>query len=77
MAQLNTKPTQDQTWVEAPAKHPSSYISALKHISAQASTCAPQNRMIERLRECTDLELESFGIKRSEIERLVYGQKLA
>ncbi len=77
MAQSNTKPTQDQNWVEAPAKRPSSYISALKHISAQASSCAPQNRMIERLRKCSDLELARFGIKRSEIERTVYGQKLA
>jgi len=54
---------------------PSSYISALKHFSSQARQCAPQNRMIERLRECTDMELARIGLNRAEIEQSVYGRK--
>jgi|GEM_PF-4626025 len=53
-----------------------SYISALKHLSSKSRTDAEKNRMIERLRECTDMELAKIGINRAGIERLVYGGEL-
>lgn len=54
-----------------------SYISALKLMSSKSKMDAKRNRMIERLRECTDMELASIGLNRDDIERSVYGSKLA
>jgi len=70
MAQTNGKTkqlVQDKT---------SSYISALKHLSSKSRTDAEKNRMIEKLRECTDMELQKIGVSRAGIERLVYGGEL-
>jgi len=52
--------------------NPRSYVAALNHFSKRASSCAAQNRKIDQLRFCSDLELEKLGLKRSEIETYVY-----
>lgn len=49
------------------------YISTLKHMSSRSKKHEPQNRLIEKLRKCTDMELRSIGLTRAEIERFVYG----
>lgn len=77
MALLNSKPMQSPSDAEAASSQPGSYISALKQFSAQVQSCAPQNRMIERLRRCSDMELQKIGIERSDIERTVYRRNLA
>lgn len=69
---INGQHSLDETGDVAVGADPHSYIAALKHFSARANTCAERNKMVDRLRKHTDAELAKMGIKRSEIEQLVY-----
>ncbi len=77
MALRSSKPMQTPSDAPQASGHPNSYISALQHFSARAKSCDPQNRMIEQLRQCTDMELAGIGIERSQIEQSVYQRKTA
>ena len=77
MAQLNGKPARPDQSSQDGSPQSGSYISTLKHLSSKSKTDAKRNRMIERLRECTDMELATIGIDRGTIEQSVYGRKLA